>query len=62
MADNLSEISLDFTVKEQYNIPYEFVEYCEGAVLMLKDKDTIALYSAKEFGLIQIKDIKRKKK
>lgn len=49
MADNLSEISLDFTVKEQYNIPYEFVEYCEGAVLMLKDKDTIALYSAKEF-------------
>lgn len=49
MADNLSEISLDFTVKEPYNIPYEFIEYCEGAVLMLKDKDTIALYSAKEF-------------
>ena len=26
MADNLSEISLDFTVKEQYNIPCEFVD------------------------------------
>lgn len=49
MADNLSEIALDFTVKEQFNIPYKFVEYCEGAFLMLKDKDTIALYSVKEF-------------
>lgn len=49
MADNLSEISLDFTAKEQFDIPNEFVEYCEGAVLVLKDKDTIALYSAQEF-------------
>lgn len=49
MGNKLTDIFLDFSLNDFSNVPKTFKEYCNHAVLMIKDLKTFYLFSAEEY-------------